>query len=83
MEIGDEPPGIGFDRYQPRPDPIEQRQSESDTEEPIQQVAGRHPFCGRIAARGAFEKRIESRAEIGPQHQGESGMRRHHTLSRQ
>ena len=83
MEIGDEPPGIGFDGDQPRPDPIQQRQSERDAGEPVQQITNRHPFRRRIAASGAFEKRVECGPEIGAEYQGEGGMRRHHALSRQ
>ena len=67
MKIGDEPPGVGFDRDQPGPDPIEHGQSESDAGQTVQQIAHRHPLRCRIGAGCPFEQRVESGAQVGPE----------------
>jgi hypothetical protein len=45
-------------------------------------IADRQALGGGIAADTPFEQRVQRRAEVGPEHQGKRGMRRHDRLGR-
>ena len=68
VKIGHGAPGIGLDRHQRRADPIEKSKRQRTADNAVDQIAYRQALGGGVAADTAFEQRVQSRAEIGPEH---------------
>jgi len=82
VKIGHGACSIGFDCDQCGTDPVENSERQRAADQPIDQITNRQALGGGITADTALKQWVQSRAEIGPEHQRERGMRRHDRLRR-
>ena len=80
MEVGERARRVGLDGDQPGADPVQQPERQRHPDQPVDEVADRKAAPSAVLAGGTFEQRVDRGTEIGAEHQGEGGIRRHHAL---